>query len=93
MQLRMTNPTTQSLGSIGVELRSEIEQIATIIDDSSYVVGMTGAGMSVESGIPPFRGADGLWTKYGNPPMDGYSQFKKDPDGWWNRRTAFRLSP
>ena len=52
---------------------------------------MTGAGMSVESGIPPFRGADGLWTKYGTPRMDGYSQFKKDPTSWWNRRTNEKI--
>ncbi|MBT3994406.1 MAG: hypothetical protein HOF01_01250 [Chloroflexi bacterium] len=47
--------------------------------------------MSVESGIPPFRGADGLWTKYGTPRMDGYSEFKKDPSGWWNRRTNEKI--
>ncbi len=47
--------------------------------------------MSVESGIPPFRGADGLWTKYGVPRMDGYSEFKKDPIGWWNRRTNEKI--
>lgn len=73
------------------DLLESIGAIATIVNDSSYVVGMTGAGMSVESGIPPFRGADGLWTKYGTPRMDGYSDFKKDPTGWWNRRTNQKI--
>ena len=58
---------------------------------ADYVVAMTGAGMSVESGIPPFRGADGLWTKYGTPPMDGFAQFREDPTGWWNRRTNEKI--
>ena len=56
-----------------------------MIVDSDYAVAMTGAGMSVESGIPPFRGAGGLWTRYGTPPMDGYSRFKADPQGYWHR--------
>lgn len=73
------------------ELLHGIEQIAEIVRESNYVVGMTGAGMSVESGIPSFRGAGGLWTKYGTPRMDGYSQFKKDPTGWWNRRTNEKI--
>ena len=73
------------------ELLHDIEQIAEIVRESNYVVGMTGAGMSVESGIPSFRGAGGLWTKYGTPRMDGYSQFKKDPTGWWNRRTNEKI--
>jgi NAD-dependent deacetylase len=87
----MTNHTAQHNGYIGGELIPGIDEIASIVSGSSYVVGMTGAGMSVESGIPPFRGADGLWTKYGVPSMDGYSQFKKNPDDWWNRRTNNKI--
>lgn len=63
-----------------------LERAANLIADSNYVVAMTGAGMSVESGIPPFRGVNGLWTKYGTPPMDGYKQFKADPEAYWNRQ-------
>ncbi len=42
--------------------------------------------MSVESGIPTFRGKDGLWTRYGQPPMDGFRRFKADPIGWWQKQ-------
>jgi NAD-dependent deacetylase len=41
-----------------------IKQTAQIIKNSKYGVAFTGAGISVESGIPPFRGANGLWNKY-----------------------------
>jgi len=83
-----SSPATEDAAE---KLRSTIHEIARIVSKSNYVVGMTGAGMSVESGIPPFRGADGLWTKYGTPRMDGYSQFKKDPTGWWNKRTNEKI--
>lgn len=59
---------------------------ADLISSSSYVVAMTGAGMSVESGIPTFRGKDGLWTRHGQPPMDGYRKFREDPVGWWQKQ-------
>lgn len=39
-------------------------QAAKQIIDSHYCVAFTGAGISVESGIPPFRGLNGLWNKY-----------------------------
>lgn len=63
-----------------------IEEAAEIIVKSKYVTALTGAGISVESGIPPFRGPGGLWTKYGEPPMDGYQRFLADPRGAWERR-------
>lgn len=57
-----------------------------LVLEARYLVAMTGAGISVESGIPPFRGPGGLWTKYGEPPMNGYQQFQADPKTWWERR-------
>ncbi len=37
---------------------------ARAIKKANRVVAFTGAGISVESGIPPFRGKGGLWSKY-----------------------------
>ena len=37
---------------------------AKLIKSAKRCVAFTGAGISVESGIPPFRGKNGLWNKY-----------------------------
>jgi NAD-dependent deacetylase len=63
-----------------------LEQAAAIIAEARYVVALTGAGMSVESGIPPFRGPGGIWTKHGEPPMDGYQRFLDNPKKAWEDR-------
>ena len=47
------------------ELDREIERAAGVLREARYVLALTGAGLSVESGIPPFRGEGGLRTKYG----------------------------
>jgi len=65
-----------------------IERAATISARAQYLVALTGAGMSVESGIPPFRGPGGLWTKYGEPPMNGYQRFLADPAQAWRERLS-----
>jgi len=41
-----------------------IERTAQAIRRAKKVVALTGAGISVESGIPDFRGPSGLWSKY-----------------------------
>ena len=41
-----------------------IKQAVELIQNSKYTTAFTGAGISVESGIPPFRGDDGLWAQY-----------------------------
>jgi NAD-dependent deacetylase len=69
-----------------MSLTDDIERAAEIIRRSRYVVALTGAGMSVESGIPPFRGPGGLWTKHGEPPMNGYQLFLEDPKRAWQQR-------
>jgi NAD-dependent deacetylase len=62
---------------------NDIERAARILARSRYLVALTGAGISVESGIRPFRGPDGLWTEFGEPPMDGYQRFLKNPRKHW----------
>ena len=42
----------------------KIDQAATMIHSSRWVVGFTGAGVSEESGISTFRDPDGLWNRY-----------------------------
>ena len=66
----------------------EIERAAEIVVRARHVVALTGAGMSVESGIPPFRGPGGLWTKHGEPPMNGYQRFLADPEKAWRDRLS-----
>jgi len=40
-----------------------IDQVASWIDGAQRVVVLTGAGISTDSGIPDFRGPQGLWMK------------------------------
>ena len=63
-----------------------IEDAAELIGESEYVVALVGAGLSAESGIPTFRGAGGLWTRVGEPSMNGYQQFLFDPVAWWEHQ-------
>ena len=61
------------------ELSDSLDQAAALIRLSKHVVALAGAGLSVESGIPPFRGPGGLWTKYGEPTNLSYKEFLRDP--------------
>lgn len=40
-----------------------IEQAAEVLRPAEQILVFSGAGLSTESGIPDFRGPDGLWTK------------------------------
>jgi len=66
----------------------EVERAAELLVEAEYAIALTGAGMSVESGIPPFRGPGGLWTKYGEPPMNGFQIFLADPKKAWQERLS-----
>jgi len=41
----------------------QLERLAATLRDAEQIVVLTGAGISTESGIPDFRGPQGLWTK------------------------------
>jgi NAD-dependent deacetylase len=72
------------------ELQGQMDLAAHIVLGSSHLVALVGAGLSVESGIPPFRGPGGLWTRYGEPDMRGYQRFLEDPQAWWLERMGDR---
>lgn len=44
-------------------MTGNLETIASWVRDARRIVVLTGAGISTESGIPDFRGPQGVWTK------------------------------
>ena len=78
----------------------EIERVAGWIAAAERIVVLTGAGISTDSGIPDFRGPNGVWTK--NPAaekMATIQHYLADPDlrraAWRSRNEnpAFGASP
>ena len=61
----------------------DYEKAAALLRDAERVIAVTGAGVSVESGIPDFRSADGLWTKYPPEQFASIDAFMADPDRVW----------
>jgi len=59
-----------------------IEQAAALVKNANHVTAFTGAGISVESGIPPFRGENGLWSKF-DPVFLDINYFHQNPLKSW----------
>jgi len=64
-------------------MQNLIEQSADIIGNSELTLALTGAGVSVESGIPDFRSAQGLWSKYDPAEYAAIDAFKARPEMVW----------
>ena len=60
-----------------------IQRAAKDILNSKKTIAFTGAGISVESGIPDFRGAQGLWEKYDPEEYAHIDAFHSNPDKVW----------
>ncbi len=60
----------------------EYQKAADLIRHSRHVTVFTGAGVSVESGVPPFRGENGLWNEY-DPIILDLKNFYKNPEESW----------
>ncbi|MCK4795672.1 MAG: NAD-dependent deacylase [Desulfobacteraceae bacterium] len=60
-----------------------IDAAADIIVKSELTLALTGAGISVESGIPDFRSAGGLWSKFDPAEYANISAFRSNPEKVW----------
>ena len=63
-------------------MEQSVKKAAELLRQSKYTTAFSGAGISVESGIPPFRGETGLWSKY-NPVVLDIDYFHTHPLESW----------
>jgi NAD-dependent deacetylase len=61
----------------------DYKALAKLIQEKGYVVAFTGAGISVDSGIPAFRGGQGLWEKYDPMEYAEIRAFYRNPEKVW----------
>ena len=64
-------------------MESEIDALKRLLQDAERVTVLTGAGISAESGVPTFRGADGLWQNYRTTDLATPEAFARDPELVW----------
>lgn len=72
-----------------------IQKAAYDLSRSTYGIALTGAGISTESGIPDFRGPDGIWTKNPEAEMQAYEIYDRlmaNPKEYWEERLDPRSS-
>jgi len=74
------------------------EKINDQIRDAKKIIFVTGAGISQESGIPTFRGKDGLWRNYDAMKLATVDAFYTNPKlvwEWYNerRKNIFAAQP
>ncbi len=65
-------------------MADDYRRAADIIKNAKHCIALTGAGVSVESGIPDFRSACGLWQKYDPMEYAHIDAFRRDPEKIWN---------
>lgn len=66
-----------------MQIQQKIRKAAEIICQSKQTLALTGAGISVESGIPDFRSPGGLWERFDPMEYGTISAFRTDPQKVW----------
>src|SRR5256886_2641449 len=83
---RRAHPGGRSLRWTSMTTATEtaaLDQVAALLRTARSAIAFTGAGISVESGIPHFRGEGGLWTKFDPYKVAHIDTFRKDPSQYW----------
>ena len=62
---------------------TDTEELISRLRNARTIVALTGAGVSAASGIPTFRGSDGLWRQYRAEDLATAEAFARDPRLVW----------
>ena len=71
------------------DTESTLDSLAKRLTSNSYIVFLTGAGVSAESGVPTFRSVDGFWEKFKPEELAHFNSFIKNPalvQAWYQHR-------
>ena len=64
-------------------MNEALEQARALLENAQRIVAVTGAGISAESGVPTFRGPEGLWKSYRPEELATPEAFARDPRTVW----------
>ncbi|NPA45219.1 MAG: NAD-dependent deacylase [Chlorobi bacterium] len=70
-------------------LEINLKKAVNAILEAKHITAFTGAGISVESGIPSYRGEGGLWTKYDTKVLELNYFYSNPKDSWEIIREIF----
>ncbi len=75
-----------------------LDELVTVLSRCKRCVVLTGAGMSAESGVPTFRGDEGLWRKFRPEELANVDAFMANPElvwEWynWRRKLMAEVEP
>ena len=71
------------------QMDENILKAIQVIKNAKHLIAFTGAGISVESGIPPFRGEGGLWSKYDPHILDLQTFYSRTKECWTTIKEIF----
>ncbi|AUX08776.1 NAD-dependent protein deacetylase, SIR2 family [Halalkaliarchaeum desulfuricum] len=69
-----------------MERSDDLEALARDLREADTAIALTGAGLSAASGIPTFRGEDGIWGEEFSEADFHVTRFERDPEGFWEDR-------
>jgi len=66
-----------------MDIREKLQRAAQLLSQADHIIAFTGSGISSESGIPTFRGKDGLWKQFKAQDLATPGAFSSNPKLVW----------